>query len=1218
MRITIILSDIIRAGNAALLFILIVFLFLPFSLMAQSCKYGVPMEVLSSAQNFIEPFEPIPGIDNFKKNYPVVKVGVVNVGNIPFVFQTSDHIVRGVVPDYLNVISDILPVKFSIIGYCDYALMTKALDNHDVDVIMGTPLYPQEHQTASRPFFTNLSVEVRSKKWNENQRRHPERLAISRTEPLYSALLNNYKDDHITVYSSQLQGLLAVSSGKADLYVGNATATNFVIDRMQLLNLEIRNFTTFPQAPYSFIALKNKQEIIDVLNAALLNISTRAAADIQIRWSGFKPHYNISDTVRLSQQEVNWIEKNPVIYYAAQQDWIPIMFKMTGSGELGGLAVSYLNLISKRTGIIFKPVLVDSVASSYESFLSGKVDLLVTTTARRDKINMNYSAPMARMLWSVLVRNDNNTINILSDLSGRKVGYLAVNNPESIILDRDVSKQIKFVPSPDMLTLQEWLQQGKIDAVVADLLTANYLAALPLHPSLKVATIASETAIPLVFGVQDTSPILLGIMNKVMGSLTQEESENLLSDWSVYQDNSLYSLGGGPSGWVITLLETGSVLLLMGGLWLGYMLLKKWRQATGLRRRLKLRENLINGLPFAVFIRTVDGKLETYNQHFADSHEQNWQFSSEQGWPTDTPLDFKIGQLCDDVQLTGEALLRDMKISVQGVERDLYLWIIPLGDTDANLLGGWLDISHRKDVERQLVSARIDADTANRAKSTFLATVSHELRTPMNAILGLLELEIKSNKPVSRQALSTVSASAQMLLRLLNDIIDTARIESDQMDIHPEPCNLKEELQRLSCIYQPVATEKGLNLAFWVDDDMPECVLADMPRIRQVVSNLLSNAIKFTHKGSVSMDVLWSADSPDSGELQIDISDTGIGMSASAQQGLFRPFSQVHDAEQVQPGGSGLGLWICRHLVEKMSGSLELESQEGAGTSVFLRFPVRIASLHEDEPQVLPEPVAVKNDQLSLKVLIVDDLEANRMLLQQQLAYLGLTQFLQAKNGSEALAVMQQHRPDLVITDCNMPVMDGFQFTKIIRNTPDFAQIIVIGCTADARPETYHHCLAVGMNDCLVKPIGIQGLQQMLINFYSVSAQNLPEQGGVLEVLPPLPPLFGAIRRFTGDGEKVMQLIFLLESTTKEDERLLNIMLESQNSDGVNQIVHKIKGMAQLIQEEKLIELCEEINTRINQHGQIPKTADLQRWNNEFQRVKERIEKAVVAFQFGE
>nr|WP_318384183.1 transporter substrate-binding domain-containing protein [uncultured Enterobacter sp.] len=1172
------------------------------------------MEVLSSAQNFTEPFEPIPGITEFQKNNPVIKVGVVGVGNIPFVFQTSDHVVRGVVPDYLNVLADILPVKFSIIGYCDYALMVKALEDHDVDVIMGTPILPQDDQMASRPFFTNLSVEVRSKKWQGKQHRHPERIAISRTEPLSAALLSNYQQDHITIYPSQLQGLLAVSYGKADLYVGNATATNFIIDRMQLLSLEIRNFTSFHSAPYSFIALKSGKKLIDTLNAALLNISTRAAADIQIRWSGFKPHYNIEATVRLSKQEVKWIEDNPVIYYAAQQNWIPVLFKMTRSGQMGGLAVSYLDLISKRTGIIFRPVIVNSAADSYEKFMDGKVKLLVTTTAGKNKAHMDFTLPMARMLWSVLVRGDNNNINSINDLSGRKVGYLAVNNPASIILDRDVTKRVEFVPSPDMLTLQEWLQQGKIDAAVADLLTANYLAAMPLQPSLKVATIASESAIPLVFGIQDTSPVLLGIMDKVIGSLTQEESENLLSDWSVYQDSSLYSLVGAPSGWLINLLEAASVLLLMGGLWLGYMLFKKWRQATGLRRRLKLRENLINGLPFAVFIRTVDGNLETYNQHFADSHEQHWQFSPEQGWPEDTPFDFEIGRLCDVVQRTGDVLLRDMKFTIRGVERDLYLWIIPLGDTDANLLGGWLDISHRKDVERQLVSARIEADTANRAKSTFLATVSHELRTPMNAILGLLELEMKSDKPVSRQALATVSASAQMLLRLLNDIIDTARIESDQMDIHPEPCNLKEEIQRLSCIYQPVAAEKGLKLACWVDNEMPEYVIADMLRIRQVVSNLLSNAIKFTHKGSVSMDVIWSADSLSQGELQIDISDTGMGMSASAQQGLFRPFSQVHDAEQTQPGGSGLGLWICRNLVEKMSGNLDLESEEGTGTTVFLRFPIRIASQHEGELQRLPEVVEGKHGWQAIRVLIVDDLEANRMLLQQQLAYLGLTHFMQAENGSEALVYMQQHLPDLVITDCNMPVMNGLQLTKIIRDTPGWAEVIVIGCTADARPETFHRCLTAGMNDCLVKPIGIQGLQQMLVQFYSASEITLPIQGEFFEALPPLPPLFTALKRFIDGGEKVQQLLFILEATNREDERTFQTMLRSQNVEGVNQIVHKIKGMAQLIQELTLIELSEELNAAINLHGNIPEKADLRRWSDEFQKVKERIEKAAAAF----
>jgi len=1182
---------------------------------AQTCKQGIALEVLSSAQNFVEPFEPVPDVTEFQKNHPVINVGVVGVGNIPFIFQTSDHVARGIVPDYLNIISEILSVKFKVISFCDYALMVSALKNHEVDVIMGTPLQPQDDQIVSRPFFTNLLVEVRPKKWRGNSRLHPERIAISRTVPLTPELLSNYKNDHINIFPSQLQGMLAVSSGKSDLYVGNLTATNFIIDRMQLLNLEIRNFTSFHQPQYTFIALKDKRKIIELLNSALLNISTRAAADIQIRWSGFKPHYNIADTVRLNQQERTWIEKNPVVYYSAQQDWIPVMFNMPGTAKFGGLAVSYLDLISKRTGINFRPVSVSTADEAYEKFHDRNVDLLVTNTVRKDKSHMSFSAPLARMLWSVLVRNDNDKINAISDLAGRRVGYLSVNNPESIILDKVVYKRIEFVSSPNMLTLQTWLQQGKVDAVVADLLTANYLAALPLQPPLKVATIASESAIPLTFGVQDTSPILLGIINKVIGSLTQEETENLLSDWSVYQDNSLYSLDGHQSGLIIKFLEVGSIILLVGGMWLGYMLLKKWRQTIGLRRRLKLRETLINGLPFAVFIRTASGSLETYNQHFADSQGHHWQFSPEQGWPKDTPLSLEIDRLCNIVQHTGEALLRDMNILVRGIERDLYLWIIPLGDADENLLGGWLDISHRKEVERQLVSARIEADTANRAKSKFLATVSHELRTPMNAILGLLELEIKSSKPVSRHALTTVFASAQMLLRLLNDIIDTARIESDQMDIHPETCNLKEELQRLSAIYQPVAAEKGLRFGFWVDDEMPEYVIADMLRIRQVVGNLMSNAIKFTLRGGVSVDVLWSANTLDRGELQIDIADTGIGMTAAAQQGLFRPFSQVHDAERAQPGGSGLGLWICRHLVEKMSGSLELESEEGVGTTVFLRLPVLIATEAKSDLQTVSDFSEGEIGREILKVMIVDDLEANRILLQQQLEYLGLIHFRQASNGSEALGLMQEHLPDLVITDCNMPIMNGLELTRIIRDTPELAHITVIGCTADARPETYQHCLAVGMNDCLVKPIGIKQLNQMLMQFYSVKGDMSSKETDELVDFPPLPAIFQALRRFKGGQEHVQQMLILIDKTNNEDEDYFNKIFHDQNIDEVNHLVHKIKGMARLIQEDRLIELSEEINSNISLHKEMPEPAALYRWHEEFLRVKGRIEKAVSAFQ---
>lgn len=393
-------------------------------------------------------------------------------------------------------------------------------------------------------------------------------------------------------------------------------------------------------------------------------------------------------------------------------------------------------------------------------------------------------------------------------------------------------------------------------------------------------------------------------------------------------------------------------------------------------------------------------------------------------------------------------------------------------------------ITEREALLVELKEAKDRAEDSNRAKSVFLSTMSHEIRTPMNAIIGMLDIVLKKGRRGEQdiQALEVAYESAEGLVGLIGDILDISRIEGGHLDFNPEATNLGTLINNMMRVFQGVAIEKNIELtrAFPTEPIIDVC--ADPLRIKQVLSNLLSNAIKFTDVGGVSL-TLQQAEDPvnDSVHYIIDVKDSGVGIDASQQAALFRPFSQADNRR----AGTGLGLYISRTICESMGGTLMLTSEKNVGTTVRATFTlpkVKTAAAvdvqqHEDEDKIP-----------ALKILVVDDNPANRILLAKQLAWLGQHAYL-ASEGNEALAIWEKTDFDVIITDCNMPGMNGYQLTHIIRTREQEqhrAAAWIIGFTANAMHEITARCLQAGMNDCLFKPCSINHLAAALRNIHPI------------------------------------------------------------------------------------------------------------------------------------
>jgi signal transduction histidine kinase len=372
-------------------------------------------------------------------------------------------------------------------------------------------------------------------------------------------------------------------------------------------------------------------------------------------------------------------------------------------------------------------------------------------------------------------------------------------------------------------------------------------------------------------------------------------------------------------------------------------------------------------------------------------------------------------------------------------------------------------------------AARHAAEAANRAKSEFLAGMSHELRTPLNAVLGYAQLLTMEGGLSPRQArgLETIQQSGQHLLALVNDILDLARIEAGRTALNPAPVNLSELLQTVVHLMRVKADEKQLAVLFDAAADLPEAVLADERRLRQVLLNLLGNAIKFTDDGTVTLRASAEPQGKAQVLLRLDVEDTGIGMHADDVERIFEPFEQVGDAQR-RSGGTGLGLAITRALVNDMGGRVQVSSELGRGSRFRIELPLPVAQLAQVASPRAPGLARYAGP--PRRVLVVDDVAANRALMCDFLMNAGF-EVAQASDGGELLAAARSFRPDLVLMDSVMPSVDGVEATRRLRRDADLAAVPVIAISASATAEHRAACLQAGVHVFLTKPVSLQALQ---------------------------------------------------------------------------------------------------------------------------------------------
>ena len=411
------------------------------------------------------------------------------------------------------------------------------------------------------------------------------------------------------------------------------------------------------------------------------------------------------------------------------------------------------------------------------------------------------------------------------------------------------------------------------------------------------------------------------------------------------------------------------------------------------------------------------------------------------------------------------------------------------------LYGATMDITERKQIEAELLrqnraleeamAIAQAADSANQAKSDFLANMSHEIRTPMNAILAVSQLlELSELDTEQRKLLETLKSNGKKLLTLIDDILDLSKIEARELKLDLQQFSLTALTQSLLDSFVPQARQKSLELTIDVDPELPIWWIGDDFRIQQILSNLINNALKFTEQGKIEVTISQAQDNMPSDDsllsVHFRVKDTGIGILNEQQQDLFKPFTQADNSTTRQYGGTGLGLTICRRIVELMGGIIDVESVVGEGSTFWFTLPLEVGQITEELPTPEETTAPITTNPNTVQILVVEDYPDNLDMLLFMLDSLGY-QADSVTNGCEALDKLAQQNYNIILMDCQMPELDGYQATEIIRQREsDENHTFIIGLTAHAMAGDRQKCLDAGMDEYITKPIDLNHLASLI------------------------------------------------------------------------------------------------------------------------------------------
>ncbi len=1108
-------------------------------------------------------------------------MGVSAPDYAPFDISSNNDDFEGITADYAWLISLILNIPVEVRRYDTRDEVIDALKQGSLDFLGSANGYEaaDPQLVLSRSYANDQPVLVTRAGGSLSLSAD---LAGKRVAMLYhymrpDAVQAFYPGAQLQLFGSTFEAIGAVAFGQADVYLGDAISTHYLINKNHFNNVRMADFSAMEANPFGFALARDNTRLRNILNAALAAIPANKQMEILRRWSAGASGFLEADRLRLSDSEQRWLEKHPKVKVAVPDKFMPLAF-IDEQGQSDGLSVEVLSRISLRTGLKFEMVQGSSLPRQVDDVGAGKADMLAVITPSIERTEkLRFTRPYLSNPYVLVVRADDKRVVTLEDMAAKRLAFIGGNSLTAQISRDYPSIEVINVENPEQA--MELVAKGSVDAAITSLISARYMVARNYRNRLRITSTVGTDPARITFGVNRSQLELYSILDKALMSISPEEMDEMTNRWrsEILIEDSYWKRHRNViiQGFVVAALL---LLVTLGwGLYLRNLIRKRTQAERALSDQMRFMGVLIDGTPHPIYVRDRQGRLMACNNAYLDVFGFKLEdvigktvVETDTGNPPQSQS-FHADYL--RLMERGEPQIHDRVLKLPNATvLTIYQWMLPYRDGDGNVVGmiaGWVDVSERQRLLGQLQEAKEEADAANRAKTTFLATMSHEIRTPMNAVIGMIELALENAEQglADRDALEVASVASRSMLELIGDILDIARIESGHLSLTLEPSNLRELLASVARVFEGLARDKGLVLQVELDPLIDRSVMIDPMRLKQVVSNLLGNAIKFTSEGLVRLGAEGTKLAGEQLSLRLWVEDTGIGIGAEDQLRLFNPFIQGSNNEQSARSGSGLGLVISRNLCEMMGGQLHLSSVLGKGTRVDVTLTLALTSTAPTHSPLPYTPSAC-----ALNILVVDDYPANRLLLSRQLSFLG-HRIVTAEDGVQGFALWRAGHFDAVITDCNMPLKDGYTLARDIRAQERLRGLVpclLLGFTANAQPEEAERCRQAGMDGCLFKPTGLEDLRQAL------GARAIAVKSNEAE---PLFDLSSLIALTGTDHAALNELLMPLLGSLKDDHALLPALLSQANFAKLHDLAHRVKGGARMVKAKALTACCEELES---------------------------------------
>ncbi|MHC2598876.1 two-component system sensor histidine kinase EvgS [Kluyvera sp. 1366] len=1098
-------------------------------------------------------------IHNWLKEHPEIRVAVWGPSHPPLGEGMELGIYQGINADYLAAIQNILQVKFRIFYYPDSKEAMEALRLHQVQMLAlwDGARWPDNNIIASIPWLIDENVLLMQSK--ENLTNHSQGLiGAIQDEITPKSLRQNYPAAQFRFFSNYDMAVNAVLIGQFRALWLNRTTAEYLVRYHQLENVHLHPSTALSTQNFSFGVDRHLTLLHASLNIALEQLPLASRIHIAAGWGVDRRSVIKQNPLGLTTEEVQWLKNHVQIEVLLNQQDPPLSYR-NNDGLFEGLIIDILDELKERYNLQFTYYGYDN-AEQLAAMRLQHPDALVTNHWHQQSASTldAYHAVLFTTPAVVVMSKDVALPNSFNDLKGERLS-ISRDNP-LIPWIETWYPSVRLVKADSTGAAMQLLNMQRVRGVVIPQLAANYLLREHQDNALRLAVSVPTPSLSLMMSSADNRLLPIQIIRKALNDLSPDRMMSLAAPWhkltpparESWRDHLVSTLVWS----ILTLL-----IVIAGAWWIVhlYRIIQRGKLLqVELTNQLSFTQTLIDNTPVAIYARDRAGRLIHFNRSWSDTVKRSGEALLGKTIADIDSMDAAdithLEQRYQQVLALGEEQYWSGSLKFDGESRLLSGWSVPWRDNNekvGGLIGGWLDLSEKEKLIANLKQAKDELEQVNASKNAFMQSMGHEIRTPLNAIIGLLEIELQQPQACTNENLPLIWEAACSLLSLIGDVFDIFRADNQQLKGLVRVVNLPQLIESITALYRLQAEENGLKLEAEYELKTETFSIDSLMLIR-MFSSLIRNAIKHGAGEVISVAVYQGRTEPDAPTVPLVIE--------VANQGIIQQ-EKMSEAQSTGWSETGMTLAACKKMADGIGAELTIESDEEDTVVSFHFYAEPVTEELRHQPATSEAVIPRMN------IMIVDDYAPGRRALRQQLESWG-HKVTEAENGLDALTHWDfEPGIDLIITDCTMPEMDGFELARIWRGREAkqrATRIPIFGLTALTGPEAKQRCITSGMDECLLKPLSANELRTILAGLFP--SHTLAEENTL---------------QYAVQTPEIMAEIL---SINQEDALALQQFLNEENHEETGRMAHRILGGANLMREQRLVEACEAVERACNEN----------------------------------